>query len=449
MESGLGGAIERGIREGIERGIGEAIERGIGAAVEIGARRSDRERARGSDRKRARKSKRRTWRDEHGRIPEENREKEKILTEAGSDINAQDKKGQTAIMWTCKKKEYLEQTRLLLSPRCLNYSLKTTADLTLQDIKGNTALVLAIRAGNFETVSLLIDTCEVDFNIRNHKNLSLVDEAFQTFDLRIISLIFSKALPTYSWSCKVGLEWIGYPFSISRSIEQSFNSKYSDTDDFVLGPASARGFVYKVDFKSMEQVNTNTGQRRQVRREARRIRSENEINYSDFCVPYVEVHGAQKWVLQDNNLLCGEEEREFNMAFGQFTRMLNHKGEKVPKSIEVWKSSALFQRFELKRAQFIKHNKCSVSSWVFHGTDERNIDAIMTQGFKVGGKDVKVANGTAHGKGVYCSTGSDIPLKYYFYIHFYRYICYYVFHLHTLLRINPLRKDTHVHTYVL
>mmetsp|Transcript_15238 Transcript_15238/g.28994 ORF Transcript_15238/g.28994 Transcript_15238/m.28994 type:complete len:95 (-) Transcript_15238:145-429(-) len=36
----------------------------------------------------------------------------------------------------------------------------------------------------------------------------------------------------------------------------------------------------------------------------------------------------------------------------------------------------------------------------------------MTQGFKIGGRDVEIRNGSVHGQGVYCATGSSTPLSY-------------------------------------
>ena len=61
--------------------------------------------------------------------------------------------------------------------------------------------------------------------------------------------------------------------------------------------------------------------------------------------------------------------------------------------------------------------------WIFHGSDPKNVAAIMEEGFRVGGKDYPpashwkggkfpVANGTAHGQGVYSATGPNTPMGY-------------------------------------
>mmetsp|Transcript_24826 Transcript_24826/g.40188 ORF Transcript_24826/g.40188 Transcript_24826/m.40188 type:complete len:1222 (+) Transcript_24826:1-3666(+) len=51
--------------------------------------------------------------------------------------------------------------------------------------------------------------------------------------------------------------------------------------------------------------------------------------------------------------------------------------------------------------------------FAFHGTAEENLEKIVKDGFKVGGRDgVGVANGTAHGFGVYTASSPDISKDY-------------------------------------
>ena len=61
--------------------------------------------------------------------------------------------------------------------------------------------------------------------------------------------------------------------------------------------------------------------------------------------------------------------------------------------------------------------------WIFHGSKPGNVPAIMEEGFRVGGKNYPkathwkggtfpVANGTAHGQGVYSATGPNTPMGY-------------------------------------
>ena len=50
--------------------------------------------------------------------------------------------------------------------------------------------------------------------------------------------------------------------------------------------------------------------------------------------------------------------------------------------------------------------------WVFHGSAQRNILPIMTGGFKIGGQDIGVANGSVYGQGVYTAIGPNTPMQY-------------------------------------
>eukprot|EP01043_Picozoa_sp_COSAG02_P102825 COSAG02_NODE_38843_length_424_cov_0.784615_1_plen_84_part_01 len=61
--------------------------------------------------------------------------------------------------------------------------------------------------------------------------------------------------------------------------------------------------------------------------------------------------------------------------------------------------------------------------WICHGTDPKNIPAIMEEGFRVGGKKYPksqhwkggkfpIANGSVHGQGVYGATSAEISMQY-------------------------------------
>ena len=61
--------------------------------------------------------------------------------------------------------------------------------------------------------------------------------------------------------------------------------------------------------------------------------------------------------------------------------------------------------------------------WIFHGSDPKHIPAIMEEGFRIGGKTYPkathwgggkfpIANGAAHGQGVYSATSAKTPMQY-------------------------------------
>ena len=50
---------------------------------------------------------------------------------------------------------------------------------------------------------------------------------------------------------------------------------------------------------------------------------------------------------------------------------------------------------------------------MFHGTSQKAIDAIVAQGFKIGGTEgVAIVAGAAHGNGIYLSEDPDFAQRY-------------------------------------
>ena len=76
--------------------------------------------------------------------------------------------------------------------------------------------------------------------------------------------------------------------------------------------------------------------------------------------------------------------------------------------------SPVLQAYEQKRSQFsIKEGQSLEGEiWVFHGTSPQSVDAIVSEGFKVGGVQTAVVNGTVYGAGVYTATGPSTPIGY-------------------------------------
>ena len=101
----------------------------------------------------------------------------------------------------------------------------------------------------------------------------------------------------------------------------------------------------------------------------------------------------------------------FALAASQFLYMMQGQ-DKRPTSVALWFNPILLDNFVKLRQQFATAGKPHDTIWVFHGTRECNIQSIMSGGFKVGGQEVTVANGTAYGSGVYTATGPATPMGY-------------------------------------
>jgi len=91
--------------------------------------------------------------------------------------------------------------------------------------------------------------------------------------------------------------------------------------------------------------------------------------------------------------------------------MLGSNARKIS-SIDVYDLPLLRRKFEATKRAFHSSGKPAKPIWVFHGTSPSTVRKIVTEGFKVGGVDTAVVNGSAYGRGVYCATGPHDPLSY-------------------------------------
>jgi cold shock CspA family protein len=118
--------------------------------------------------------------------------------------------------------------------------------------------------------------------------------------------------------------------------------------------------------------------------------------------------GVIKYEITREALQSGEDSREqeeFNFACGQMLRLGD--GMRV-RQVDVYESPFVKTMYESKKERM----PSSRELWVFHGSAA--IEAIMTEGFKVGGRDygISVRNGALHGHGVYTATGPKTPMQY-------------------------------------
>jgi hypothetical protein len=100
------------------------------------------------------------------------------------------------------------------------------------------------------------------------------------------------------------------------------------------------------------------------------------------------------------------ETREFNMAWSQYHRLFP-RASTIPgqpnsiRFIDVYDNPAVALQYKTTKARFRQAGIPTNEVAVFHGTPTANVQKIMAGGFQVGGRGVPVANGVAHGTGVY------------------------------------------------
>ena len=110
-----------------------------------------------------------------------------------------------------------------------------------------------------------------------------------------------------------------------------------------------------------------------------------------------------------------KENLHFNQLAAQFSKLCNIGINKVTEVdvIEYTSSSNVLIKYKAKQEEFAMSGKSSKETIVFHGTGvESNFLSIAVEGFKIGGQNVKVANGAAYGAGVYTAVGPSTPIQY-------------------------------------
>jgi hypothetical protein len=126
--------------------------------------------------------------------------------------------------------------------------------------------------------------------------------------------------------------------------------------------------------------------------------------------------GTMKHEINREDLQSGADTREqdeFNFASGQMLRLQpdgDARDIRVRKVV-VYENPFVAALYDSKQSSMIQTGACR-ELWVFHGTAEQNIEAIMSKGFKVGGDTIEISNGAVHGKGVYTATGPNTPCAY-------------------------------------
>ena len=127
--------------------------------------------------------------------------------------------------------------------------------------------------------------------------------------------------------------------------------------------------------------------------------------------------GGMVWEVKATKLpQLGAESQElfqFNFAVGQLYRLLKTQAIDV-EQVDVYNSPVVKSTFEKKKAEFEAKGH-GEEIWVFHGTGSgETVATICSEGFKVAGKPggPPIANGAAHGHGVYSAKGPKTPMNY-------------------------------------
>lgn len=207
------------------------------------------------------------------------------------------------------------------------------------------------------------------------------------------------------WSCQTNNGWIKYDEKLSSALEWAYAAKncYSKFE--------RNGRSYTVDLKSkpMRQMNNGTCTTRDVCREIISVGRESGRTWATPA--NVIAPGCVKYSITYPGISSTHDYYNYNFAYGHFQKLYHGPQRKVDR-VDVYMSAAVDAKFKAKCSEFKTAGKSLERLLVFHGTNEANIDSIMTTGFKVGGKDVHRANAANYGSGIYTAKSPHVPLRY-------------------------------------
>lgn len=217
------------------------------------------------------------------------------------------------------------------------------------------------------------------------------------------------------WFCRVDEVETRFPLDVNSALSAGYNADEPSKSKSVSWSACRDGqqFSYVVDWVAFEQVNTKTGARRPIsfRHRARANDALDDVAFD--TVPETLRDGTIRYSIDVARLSKVDtmDMREVNFALGHLRRL---KPDLTCHRVDVYFSPNVKAAFEATKREFKARGLGTTSHWVFHGTDPRNIEPIMCDGFKVGGVDegIKVAHGSSYGYGVYTAAGPAVPLTY-------------------------------------
>jgi hypothetical protein len=264
------------------------------------------------------------------------------------------------------------------------------------------------------------------------------------------------------WECKLGKRWIPYSAHNSQQLERdlwvgalshSVIVVCSDLGQFGGGKYKIEPSASAGHEGSWQQVNLQTAFGRPVRRResvtdsaggSQTAASQDEQRHRLARQPNKLFEDAtlrcEIWDLQHNTHTAEGGVRKENQLFAEASLHYQNlmktspmaassvhlsgfgstsqasQGTGAPRSIWLVNNLNLERAFESKKSEIKQRSRdagrAMQERWVFHGTERQNIESILYHGFKVGGQDVQVRNGTVYGHGVYTGIGPSAPLKY-------------------------------------
>jgi hypothetical protein len=215
---------------------------------------------------------------------------------------------------------------------------------------------------------------------------------------------------TWRWEVEFdGGRWTSYDQESQRELTHAFATNSNGMPTLAIGTKT-----YTVDFRTHTQINVRTHYNRNVRRIDFGGGGFGPVGTRRWCATAQHMGGGViRRIIHDPGTAADTYDYDmemFNLAVAQFARLKGSQTKVKVTKAEVFENPLLEEAFAAKKQEFATARKPTDETFVFHGSPE--VLAIMKDGFKVGGRDTAVKNGTKHGLGVYTAKGPDTPMVY-------------------------------------
>jgi hypothetical protein len=223
-----------------------------------------------------------------------------------------------------------------------------------------------------------------------------------------------------TWAFESDAGFKRYNSADTAVLENTFQSKTTRVALICHG-------MYAVDVISMTQKNVSSGRIRKVTRISKQpsilqptsgsigiSEGKRAIEPTWRITPIAVSKDVMKYsIIGDPGSHSTRDVFEYNMAYGQFLRLVQGNRRIKVTQVDVYENQRLQARYDHTRNQLSSSGRACEELWVFHGTPAANVAAIMLNGFQAGGSGgIPILNGAAFGHGIYTAKGPDTPMSY-------------------------------------
>ena len=269
-------------------------------------------------------------------------------------------------------------------------------------------------------------------NAKLHKDLaetqdmmrSMAQEAATTRDAYLSTA--GQDITIITWECECDQSWAPFDSSIADQFETKFQTDKDSTVDFTRS-----GISYRASFAGMTQIRTDGryNTTRSIRRSAHTAPAAPAAG-GGSAAPHPFTAGEKLTITHSGEVAAGGNDEQLQTMFHFASSQFHHQCSAAGGSRGMLLGPGGGVRIQhIDRVEYFGYENSQMRAsfdeyllahpdeevvWTFHGTADSNVEAIMSDGFKIGGRDtgVGVVNGASYGFGVYTDVNGPAALNY-------------------------------------